>query len=272
MDYCYWTNLDPLNTTSEFGLSPSSISPASRLAGLEPFASPKEALALFQNHGYSSWGPPSATFATTILDQASFPPSVFVCSGSPSTYGSTESPSGEAQTTTLFDSSLVLVEQVSDKFDDTKLSRDDVDYGTGALSLPVAKSSIVHELLHDQCPVSALNTFRPVKPIKGMIRRHKQYLTVCSIPLVGTMLIFHVPEPRHDSPKRLHVLPCAFRTTIGLRPSYALTHQRSTILVPQPRLSDRPQVHPVHPLGRTTTSLGEARRVLGVVLQVTDGC
>ena len=266
MDYYYWGSVDALNTTKEFGCGPSSMSPDSQLGALEPFASPKEALeALFQNHGYTSWEAPTAAYPTAMEDQASFPPSVFMFSSSPSTYGSTESRSGEAQTTALFDSSLVG--QVPDKFDETKLSGD-VDYGT--LSLPVAKSSIAHELLHDRCMVSALNTLRPVKPIKGMIRKHKQYLTVCYRGLHP--LYSHdsnhsnVPEPRHDSPKRLHVLPRAFRTTIGLRPSYTFTLQGSAILVSQSRLSDRPQVHPILPLGRTTTSLGEARRVLGVVL------
>ena len=189
MDYYYWTSVDALNATKEFGLSPSSVSPASRLGTLEPFASPEEALeALFQNHGYTSWEPPTATSATAIVDQASFPPSVFVFSGPPSTCGSPESRSGETQTTTLFDSSLV--ERVSNKFDDTKLSGD-VDYGT--LSLPTAKSSISHELLHDGCPVSALSTLRPVKPMKGMIRKHKQYLTVCyrgPRPPMSVILIF----------------------------------------------------------------------------------
>lgn len=175
MDYYYWTSVDALNTTKEFGRSPSSVLSASRSGALEPFASPQEALeALFQNHGYTSWEPPTTTSATAIVDQASFPPSVFVFSGSPSTYSSTESRSGEAQTTTLFDSSLV--EQMSDKFDNTKLGGD-VDYGT--LSLPAAKSPTTHELLHDRCPANASNTLRPVKPIKGMIRKHKQYLTVC---------------------------------------------------------------------------------------------
>jgi hypothetical protein len=173
MDYYYWTSVDALNMTKEFGLSPSSVSPASQLGALDPFASPKEALeALFQNHGSTSWEPQTAASTTAIVDQASFPPSVFVFSRSPSTYSSTESRPGEAQATTLFDASLV---EMSDKFDDTKLSGD-VDYGTP--SLPVAKSSISHEPLHDGCLNSALSTLRPVKPIKGMIRKHKQYLTV----------------------------------------------------------------------------------------------
>lgn len=223
MDY-YWTSVDALNTTREFGRSPSSILPASQSGALGPFGSPKEALeALFQNHGYIPWEPPTTTSANAIVDQASFPPSVFMFSNSPSTCGSTESQSGEAQTTTLFDP---LVEQVSDKFGDTKLSGA-VDYGT--LSLPVAKSLISHELLHDRCMVSALNTPRPVKPIKGMIRKHKQYLTVCYRglhPLREHLSnLSNVPESRHDTPKRLHVLPRAFRTTIGLRPPYTLTLQ-----------------------------------------------
>ncbi len=222
MDYYYWESVDALNTTKEFGCGPSSISPDSQLGALEPFASPKEALeALFQNHGYTSWEPPTTTFPTAMVDQASFPPSVFMFSSSP---GSTESRSGEAQTTALFDSSPVG--QVPDKFDDTRLSGD-VDYGT--LSLPVAKSPIAHELLHDRCMVSALNTLRPVKPIKGMIRKHKQYLTVCYRGLhplrEHDSNLSNAPEPRHDPPKRLHVLPRAFRTTIGLRPSYTLTLQ-----------------------------------------------
>ena len=221
MDY-YWTGVDALNMTKEFGRSPSSILPASQLGTLEPFGSPEEALeALFQNHGCTPWEPPTSTSASTaIVDQASFPPSVFMFSSSPSTYGSTESRSGEAQPTTS------LVEQVSDKFGDTKLSGA-VDYGT--LSLPVAKSLISHESLHDRCMVSALNTLRPVKPIKGTIRKHKQYLTVCYRGLhplrEHDSNLPNVPESRHDTSKRLHVLPRAFRTTIGLRPPYTLTLQ-----------------------------------------------
>ena len=180
MDYC-WTSADPLDAfTNEFGLSPSSISSAPQSGALEPFASPAEALeALFQNPGFTLREPAPAT-ATAISDQASFPPSVFVFSGSPSTCGLTKSRSGEVQTPTLFDSSSG--EQTSNVSDDTKLSQDKEDYSVSTLSRPIAKTSITlgaHELvLHGQCPVGALNSLRPVEPIKGMIRKHKKYLTV----------------------------------------------------------------------------------------------
>jgi len=179
MDY-YWTSVGPLDTTKEFGLSPLSISPAPRSGALEAFMSPTEVLeALFQSHSHTSWEPPTTTTttpATTILDQASFPPSVFVFSSSSSTEGLTESQSGEAKPTSFESPSPV---RLPDRLNNTKLGGGEGDYRIRTPSLPIANPLIAHELLHDQCPVSALNTIRPVKPIKGMIRKHKQYMTVC---------------------------------------------------------------------------------------------
>ena len=174
----YRTGLDPLDTTKEFGLCPLSFSLA-----LEPFTSPNEALeAVFRDYGHTSWPPQTTTSATTtILDQASFPPSVFVCSNSTSTDGITETQtrSWEANPIPLESSSVV---RLSERFDMTKLDGDEGYYGIMTPSPPIPNTSVAlgaHEPLHDRCPVSALDTLRPVKPIKGMIRKHKQYLTVC---------------------------------------------------------------------------------------------
>jgi hypothetical protein len=172
MDYSC-TAMEALDTfTQEFGLSPPSMSPAPGPGVLEPFASPKEALeALFQTQDHTSWDPPSTT--TTILDQASFPPSVFVFSDSPSTHGPPESRSGEGQKPTLFDSPLGR---------DTMFSAGEGDPKVGTLSLRIPKTSTAVSadgLVYDRCPVNPLNMLRPVEPIKGTIRKHKQYLTVC---------------------------------------------------------------------------------------------
>ena len=190
MDY-YWASIGAPDTTNDFGHSPLFISLAPRSGALEAFTSPEEALeALFQNYGLISCEPPTTTSPTTILDQASFPPSVFVCSSSPSTDRLTGSQS-RGSNPISFDSPSM--EQLSDNLDITKSVGDERDYRMRSPSLPIASTSIslgTHELPHDRSPISPLNTPRPVKPIKGMIRKHKQYLTVCCD--------FHPPRG-HDS-------------------------------------------------------------------------
>ena len=190
MDY-YRTSFDALDTTKDFGLCPLSFSLALRSGALEPFTSPNEALeAVFRDYGRTSWRPPTTTSATTtILDQASFPPSVFVCSNSTSTDGITETqtPSREANPIPFESSSVV---RLSERFDKTKLGGDEGDYGTSIPSLPIANTSVALGAHKPLCAVSALDALRPVKPIKGMIRKHKQYLTVCC---------YSYPHRGHDS-------------------------------------------------------------------------